>query len=210
MLFSLNPLEQGIFVHIPKTAGNSIQKALFDSGRSFDKQIIRGHQDGVNRFEVKGQYTTHKHTKVVQYFKEPKLRSLKYFAVLRHPVDRLISLYFSPHRHLRYNANIGKYTLPDEVKFAENDFIEFVGEQESSINYLTTTVKENSIAFPLNLHLMKFDNLLDDVKSYLDLDRVQFLNKSGFEGQVPLVRGSRAIQQHIEESHHSIDLNFFF
>ena len=145
MLFSLNRLEPGIFVHIPKTAGNSIQKALFDSGRSFDKQIITGHQDGVNRFEVKGEYTTQKHTKVFQYFKEPQLRSLTYFSVLRHPVDRLISLYFSPHRHLRYNAKIGKYTMPDEVKFAEKDFIKFVGEQEPSINYLTTTAKQNSM-----------------------------------------------------------------
>ena len=210
MIFSLNPLEQGIFVHIPKTAGNSIQKALFDSGRSFDKRIIRGHQDGVNRFEVKGKYTTQKHTKVLQYFKEPSLRCLKYFSVLRHPVDRLISLYFSPHRHLRYNVNSKKYSLPDEVKFSEQDFIEFVGEQDSSVNYLTTTANANSIAFPLNLHLIKYDNLLYDVKSYLDLDGIQFLNQSGFERQASLVRGSIAIRQHIEESHHSIDLNFFF
>ena len=37
-----------IFIHIPKTGGNTIQKTLFDKNLSLDEMIINEHQDGID------------------------------------------------------------------------------------------------------------------------------------------------------------------
>jgi hypothetical protein len=59
-----------LFVHIPKTAGNSIQDAL----RLYadDKFATRApHQDGVERFELRSaKYNTTKHSTLADYERE--------------------------------------------------------------------------------------------------------------------------------------------
>ena len=52
-----------IFIHIPKTGGNTIQKTLFDKNLSLDEMIVYEHQDGIDRFEIKGKYTQQNHMK---------------------------------------------------------------------------------------------------------------------------------------------------
>ena len=44
-----------IFLHVPKTAGNAIQNQLIRF--SDDIKDISSHQDGVDRFDVKGRVT---------------------------------------------------------------------------------------------------------------------------------------------------------
>ena len=53
-----------IFIHIPKTGGNTIQKTLFDKNLSLDEMIVNEHQDGIDRFEIRGKYTQQKHMKL--------------------------------------------------------------------------------------------------------------------------------------------------
>jgi hypothetical protein len=90
-----------LFVHVPKTGGNSIQSRL--AAYSDDRLVVAGpHQDGVERFEIRSdQYAITKHSTLRDYQRqlEPSLfdRLFK-FAVVRNPWDRLISFYFSPHR----------------------------------------------------------------------------------------------------------------
>ena len=89
-----------LFVHIPKTAGNSIQTVLADY--SEDRIETRGGQDGVDRFRVVSEgRDLVKHSTLAEYYRElgrEKADALFKFACVRNTWDRLVSHYFSPHR----------------------------------------------------------------------------------------------------------------
>jgi hypothetical protein len=90
-----------LFVHIPKTAGNSIQNVL--APHSDDRRAaLYPWQDGVERFEVlSDKYKTLKHSTLSEYQREygaEMLSSLFKFCSVRNPWDRCVSFYFSPHR----------------------------------------------------------------------------------------------------------------
>lgn len=90
-----------LFVHVPKTGGNSIQAVLSEFS---DDEIVAPleHQDGVERFGVAHErYGYSKHSPLRVYrseLPEEVYSRLFKFAVLRDPWERMISLYFSPHR----------------------------------------------------------------------------------------------------------------
>jgi len=96
-----------LFVHIPKTAGNSIQNILRNYSEDEIVQLAP-HQDGVERFEVRSRrYNIHKHSMLSDYYRElgpHTFHSLYKFTCIRNPWERLISFYFSPHRgDVRWN-----------------------------------------------------------------------------------------------------------
>jgi hypothetical protein len=90
-----------IFIHVPKTGGNSIQNTL--KYYSEDEIVILAkHHDGIERFEVRNsQYNTTKHSSLSHYksiLDADIYRSLYKFCTIRNPWDMMISYYFSPHR----------------------------------------------------------------------------------------------------------------
>src|SRR5204862_2265949 len=88
-----------LFVHIPKTAGNSIQSVLRDY---WEDQLIalRNEQDGVERFGLRNpKYKLKKHSTLADYrvaLGEMEFDNLYKFTSVRNPWDRMISLYFTP------------------------------------------------------------------------------------------------------------------
>ena len=90
-----------LFIHVPKTGGNSIQDTLRDYSED-EIVVLRPHQDGRERFEVRNQnFNTTKHSTLAHYrstLDRKFFRSLFKFAVIRNPWDMCISFYFSPHR----------------------------------------------------------------------------------------------------------------
>lgn len=92
-----------IFVHVPKTGGNSIQNLLLP--HSEDEVVCtEPYQDGVERFELRNPaYGFAKHSPLSEY--KAKLpadlyASLFKFACVRNPWERAVSYYFSPHRQV--------------------------------------------------------------------------------------------------------------
>jgi hypothetical protein len=90
-----------LFVHVPKTAGNSLQNLLREY--SEDRIVtVSAHQDGVERFEVRNdRYSITKHATLRRYRNvlDPEVFAGLYkFATIRNPWDRAISAFFSPHR----------------------------------------------------------------------------------------------------------------
>jgi|SRR5690606_3654764 hypothetical protein len=92
-----------IFVHVPKTGGNSIQNIL--RRYSSDEIVAKEpYQDGVERFEVRNPtYGFAKHSPLSEYRDklpaEIYARSFR-FACVRNPWEWVVSYYFSPHRQV--------------------------------------------------------------------------------------------------------------
>ena len=92
-----------LFVHVPKTGGNSIQNIL--QRYSEDRIVcVAPHQDGVERFALRNdRYDVEKHSTLTHYKRvlgAEVYDSLFKFAVARNPWERMISHYFSPHRNV--------------------------------------------------------------------------------------------------------------
>ena len=90
-----------LFIHVPKTGGNSIQNILRDYSED-DIVTLAKHQDGVERFEVRNsKFNITKHSALSHYksvLDSNTYRSLFKFATIRNPWDMMISFYFSPHK----------------------------------------------------------------------------------------------------------------
>ena len=94
-----------VFLHVPKTAGNAVQTYLLP--HSDDQKVTHRHQDGVERFDVRGSVTPTKHATLQAYFDRlgTELDRFEIILPVRDPVDRALSLYFSPHRAFGRPAN---------------------------------------------------------------------------------------------------------
>lgn len=96
-----------LFVHIPKTGGNSIQTVLRDYS---EDEIVAAHphQDGVERFAVRNpKYQIKKHSPLIAYrdaLGDEQFSKLYKFTCVRNPWDRMVSYYFTPGRQKKWNA----------------------------------------------------------------------------------------------------------
>lgn len=83
-----------IYLHVPKTAGNSIQKALLP--HSDDKIVLREGQDGTDRFGLAGPITPAKHATLAEYeARAPGIAQRMTVVIsVRHPFERAVSYFF--------------------------------------------------------------------------------------------------------------------
>ncbi len=176
-----------LFIHVPKTGGNSIQNIL--RGYSEDKIVtIAKHQDGIERFEVRNDiYNITKHSTLSDYKKviESEIfEKLYIFSTVRNPWDMMISFYFSPHRGVkewdreRFKYLINKVaTLRTYIKNT-TIFSEKISPPEI---ILSSKAVDSDIDF-----IMRFEFLNDDFKQVCEILNIPFLplphrNKSNRE-----------------------------
>jgi hypothetical protein len=158
--------KQFLFIHVPKTAGNSIQNIL--RNYSEDNIVIQGkHQDGIERFEVtndKYEVTKHSTLKHYQQILDPPIyKKLFKFSTIRNPYERMISWYFSPHRGVR--------------EWVREDFINLVAAVPtlrdyiglSSISSLEAII--NKLGLSINLKPPKLDRDLDLLMRFESLEQ---------------------------------------
>ena len=156
-----------LFIHVPKTGGNSIQNILRDY--SEDKIVIRGkHQDGVERFEVRNsKYNITKHSTLSHYksvLDANTYRSLLKFAIIRNPWDRMISFYFSPHRGVTEWSRDNFLALVNRVPTLRNYICEKSFLEKASARLgLKTTILNRKLDSDIDF-LIRFEQLNHDFK----------------------------------------------
>lgn len=147
-----------LFVHIPKTAGNSVQLILKEY--SEDEVFESTEPDGYNRFGLRSNnYKLRKHSKLKEYKYELEnelYKKLFKFTIVRNPWDRMISYYFSPHR--------------GHIKWDRNEFIKFVKKTPSVNSFLSLGFLNNFGSRPFkNIDFfLRFENLDQDFNKLCD------------------------------------------
>ena len=214
MIFN-SPEGKSIFIHIPKTGGNTVQKHIFSKGKSLDEMKISGHQDGKDRFEVRGKFTSKKHMTLSEYFEYEELRSFNVYTCIRNPVDRLVSLYFSPHRHAKQNRSTGKFFLPKTVDFDIDEFADII-HNCSSMTQILSISREHAIpcmpssSIPSKLKLIRTENLKYDAYYLLGLEINYSSNVSPYGDSAKKAKSDPAVQKLIFNSKHQEDQDFFY
>ena len=142
-----------LFVHIPKTAGNSIQSILRDYSED-ELVALRKEQDGIERFGLRNaKYKIKKHSTLREYREalgDEQFRTFYKFTCVRNPWDRMVSYYFTPTQNpetwnrRKFRGIISKaVSVADYLRLDEVDADPF-----ANVNYV-----------------MRFENLTDDFRS---------------------------------------------
>lgn len=173
-----------IFIHIPKTGGNSIQDYLIGFTEEEKTYNFKDRYDENTFGIVSDIVDTHKHSPLYEYKQLLSMdifSELFTFSVIRNPWERAISYYFSPSRG-------------GGIKWDKEEFIKFLWHIKPVGYYLSSKpkiiiklkdhLKINSLklGFSVN-HIIRFEELQKGLKEVCDLidvpyKKIKHLNQS--------------------------------
>lgn len=147
-----------IYLHVPKTGGNSIQTLL--QPISDDAFVLREYQDGRDRFAIKGGITPHKHAVLADYILAlgDGIDDYKVVISVRHPFERAVSFYFSPHRWLNRSESSDDWGM-DDPYWSLDAFEACLDKMVPMVNFVT--VGERLVEPD---HVIRFEHLASDFR----------------------------------------------
>ena len=199
-----------IFIHCPKSGGNTISEILLPF--SDERKTMKGHQDGIDRFEIRSGVTQLKHQTLQDYRRLPALGNAKVLTSLRHPVERLVSWYFSPHRWLRPvpGSTSGEFVYADAL-FDFDDFQHLIHtEFEPQSHWLTINGQVVQPDFVIDF--ANFSNSMADFCSGMRIpfDPSLMLNRSPKDrNTIEAILRDDAVRRSVHDSPHHLDWESF-
>ena len=214
-----------IFIHIPKCGGNSLTK-LFSNYSNEKIYIGHGRQDKNNRFEIGGKFTKKKHQKLDEYKKNlgDLFEKYKIITIIRDPVKRLLSQYYSPDSNLHPNYFIRKinhftkkkfnfllfsyiFYKYREPKLNLETFENFIKTQDSQSNFLK--INQN---FRHPDYIINFEKYDEDVNDFCKKIGIEYsyiyvnkkMSKINYD-ELDL----KKLQRILEKTHHAEDYSNF-
>lgn len=176
-----------LFIHIPKTGGNAIQKTLLPY--SDDKMVFTNDMhDGIDRFEIRSQsINIHKHSSLEDYrtqLDKATFDELLKITCVRNPWDRCVSFFFSPHR--------------GPVNWSEAEFVEFIKSTvKPHAHFLKTSNAATNYFDNIDFYI-RFEHIAKDFKvlcEKLQIDNLQLphINKSNRENYQKYYKSQQTI-----------------
>lgn len=210
---------RSIFIHIPKTGGNTVSQQLVQRSWSEDSIFQASNlQDGYDRFDLKGRFTQGKHMSLSDYLRcAPELAGLPVLTVVRKPFERLVSFYFSPHRHLKQKSD-GTICFSGHIEFHEDEFLRLVTRLRPAASYLNradSEVNRQSLLHEIqsgSINVMRTESLERDFEAYFGIAlSIERRNVSAADPRLKqLVLQSDRLRNEVESSSHGIDLDCFY
>jgi len=213
-----------LFIHIEKTGGNSLSHLI---KKYSDENFFRhsGHSDGYETFEIKSEFTKNKHQDLENYKKilGDRFDKLKFFTIIRNPLDRLISAYYMKDRSLhpnyfvrkinhftkkRFNFFLFKHTYYRNIKpsFSYDKFYNFIKNFKNQTDYFLI---KDKLFYPD--FIIRFENYNEDTKNFCKKFKIKYqniyVNKSNKK------KFSTSEKKYLEKlvlsTHHKIDYKTF-
>jgi hypothetical protein len=147
--YNINHEKKIVFIHIPKTAGNSIKRVL-------DMQDTTYHASPTDLVSPQVWNT---------YFT---------FACIRHPIDRLLSSYFY-HTATKYSERNGIYSqrFKDLEKFTLNKYFHVFKEQTRALSRMIEFIYHSDSRKPLIDYIVRFEHLQEDMNYIFNQTQIQ-------------------------------------
>jgi len=150
----LSTAHNWIYIHVPKTGGNSVQEVLLPF--SDDQKVVGEFRDGVDTFGIAGNVTPTKHATLSDYGQVlGDLSRYLIIASIRHPVERSVSYYYSPFRWMRQRSDGSWWQSPPHWNLEE--FLTMLPDIRPMTEYLTIAGSVSP-----RLKLLRFENLAGD------------------------------------------------
>ncbi len=126
-----------VFIHIPKTGGNSLQSVL-EKHSDDQRRRTASFQDLINTFDIGGPITKKKHFTAAEYIEQlgyAEFMALKKVTFVRHPLDRCVSFYFAPFRWMRETPAGPRPVQPNFDKASFLGLLPQIGTATSFLSY---------------------------------------------------------------------------
>ena len=223
-------INKKLFIHIPKTGGSWLEHNLIKY--SDDKKYFIP-ESSKDNFGIKGRISTQKHNLLAEYKYKLKKNYTYYkvFTIIRNPISRLISYYFSPDiwkvtskkgvKHLNENQikfDLGLFQKVCDDSLTCSDFIN----EDFNLNILKMNLRSYIQYYrnkpKTNIEIYRFENFAKEVRRLINkhsfiIDKKRFQQKIYASKNTSIkksLESSYEVKQVVERSKHIVDLELFY
>ena len=223
-------INKKLFIHIPKTGGSWLEHNLMKYSDDNKYSIPESNKDN---FGIKGKISTQKHNLLAEYkyILKKSYTYYKVFTIIRNPISRLISYYFSPDIWKVSSKKGIKHLSENEIKFDLGLFQKVCNDSLTCSDFINEDFSLNILKMNLrsyiqyyrkksktNIDIYRFENFEEEVKRLINKHSFM-INKERFQQKIYESKNSSIkkslelsyeVKQVVERSKHIVDLELFY